>query len=181
MARNGAKVQILDPLEAIAPHSKSKIAQKFHYETGFTFLEPKVCAWLERKLSQGSSPDMVWVDGGEYIGPRALRKLREFGVPILLYNLDDPTGRRDRRRFNLTRKAMPQYDLCVSVRKETVSEMAAIGAPNVLQVWRSYDEVEHAPFADSAQIPERFRSEVSFVGTWISGERRDEFLAGLEL
>jgi hypothetical protein len=179
LARTGAAIQLLDPIEAMRPHLASRFISKFHYETGYTFFESKVCAWLDSALPKISAPDVVWVDGGEYIGIRALRRLREVGGPIVLYNLDDPTGSRDRRRFTLTRRAMPHYDLCVSVRKETVSEMAALGAPHVLQVWRSYDEVEHAPFEDSTQIPEQFRSEVSFVGTWISGERRDEFLAGL--
>jgi hypothetical protein len=179
LVRTGAAIQLLDPTEAMRPHLASRFVSKFHYETGYTFFESKVCIWLESVLPKISTPDVVWVDGGEYIGTRALRRIREFGVPVVLYNLDDPTGSRDRRRFALTRRAIPHYDLCVSVRRETVSEMAALGAPHVLQVWRSYDEVEHAPFADPSQIPEQFRSEVSFIGTWISGERRDEFLAGL--
>ena len=43
----------------------------------------------------------------------------------------------------------------------------------------SYDEVLHRPFESIEDIPAAFRAEVAFVGTWIRGEGRDEFLLAL--
>jgi hypothetical protein len=43
----------------------------------------------------------------------------------------------------------------------------------------SYDEVLHRPFERIEDIPAAFRSDIAFVGTWIRGEGRDEFLLAL--
>jgi hypothetical protein len=43
----------------------------------------------------------------------------------------------------------------------------------------SYDEMKHAPVHDLESVPVEYRSEVAFIGTWMRGERRDEFLLRL--
>jgi hypothetical protein len=124
-------------------------------------------------------PQIVWVNGGELIGAAAANKLRQFGAPLVLYNNDDPTGKRDGRRFDSLLATLPAYDLCVVLRAPNVGEFYARGARSVHRVWMSYDEVLHRPFERIEDIPAAFRSEVAFVGTWIRGEGRDEFLLAL--
>lgn len=122
---------------------------------------------------------MVWVNGGELIGAATANKLRQFGAPVVLYNNDDPTGKRDGRRFDSLLAALPAYDLCAVLREPNVGEFYAHGARSVHRVWMSYDEVMHRPFESIEDIPAAFRSEVAFVGAWIPGERRDEFMLSL--
>jgi hypothetical protein len=75
------------------------------------------------------------------------------------------------------------FDLCVLCRPETALEALAMGAGRVLRVLMSYDEIIHRPAytasaSASASGPEPV---VSFIGTLIAGERRDDFLVELLL
>ena len=117
-----------------------------------------------------SQPDLVWVDQGEWLGPRIVRAIRERcgpSVPIVNYTVDDPFGGRDVRRFAGYLRAVPEYDLLAVVRAENVAEAHDRGARAVMQVWRSADEVAHAPRELSAEQRRRFAGEVVFVGTWM--------------
>ena len=125
-------------------------------------------------------PDLVWVDQGEWFGPRMLRAIRQRcgpAVPIVNYTVDDPFGSRDARRFAGYLRAVPEYDLLAVVRAENVAEARARGARAVMQVWRSADEVAHAPRELSVEQHRRFASEVVFVGTWMP--ERGPFMAEL--
>jgi len=124
-------------------------------------------------------PDLIWVDGGEFIGTKSLELLKSMEVPVVLYNVDDPTGKRDGNRFQSLLKALPLYDLVVVVRKETQAECIKLGAVNTLLVSRSYDEQAHKPYENQRAIPSEFRSGIAFIGTWMRHEKRDEFLLKL--
>ena len=134
---------------------------------------------LKTRLSLGDlSPCLIWVDSGELIGPRLLEWLSShFVCPIILYNVDDPTGPRDALRFQNLKSAISHYSLCVFVRQETALEALALGTRRVLVVHRSYDEALHTPVQlDPGQSP---KPVASFIGTLIPGEPRDQFLASL--
>lgn len=45
----------------------------------------------------------------------------------------------------------------------------------------SYDEVAHEPYKNTNAIPEEYRSDVAFIGTWIRPERRDKLIHQLVL
>jgi spore maturation protein CgeB len=96
---------------------------------------------------------------------------------VVNYNLDDPTGRRDGRFWFTFKRAVPAHDLCVVVRDESFREFTDLGARDVMQVFRSYDEVAHAPLPHSREDEARWSSPVVFVGTWMP--ERGEFLSAL--
>lgn len=181
LGRLGHEVLLRDPYTDLRAQLSGRIRSFVHHRTGYRLLQPAVTAWATHlPLSPGfTSPDLIWVDSGELLGPGPVSALRRFGCPIVLYNIDDATGKRDGRRFDSLVSALPLYDLCVVVRDITASEFRQKGARQVLKVWRSYDEVAHRPFDDVTAIPPEFRSDVAFVGTWIRGEKRDQFLAAL--
>jgi hypothetical protein len=121
---------------------------------------------------------LIWVDQGEWIGPGLIRTMRkQLRVPIVNYLLDDPFGGRDGRRFSAYLRAVPEYNLLTVVRQENITEAYAHGAKKVLRVWRSADEVAHAPrkLTDEERI--RYASDVVFVGTWMP--ERGPFMAEL--
>ncbi len=125
-------------------------------------------------------PDLVWVDQGEWFGPRVLRAIRGrcgAAVPIVNYTVDDPFSGRVARRFAGYLRAVPEYDLLAVVRDENVAEARTHGARAVMQVWRSADEVAHAPRELSVEQRQHFASEVAFVGTWMA--ERGPFMAEL--
>lgn len=180
LRRLGHTVNIEDPYEALGGALRGRTRGALHYRSGYRLLQPASRRWVESLLHKHAGwPDVVWVDQCELLGHTAATALREFACPLILYAIDDPTGGRDGRRFDSLRAALPAYDLCVVVREENIAECYALGARNVLRVWRSYDEIRHAPFDTVDSIPPEFRSEVAFVGTWMRGEGRDDFMLGL--
>ena len=96
---------------------------------------------------------------------------------MINYNIDDPTGPRDGARFAAYRQAAPEYDLLAVVREENVPELQALGAKNIMRVYRSADEVTHKRRPLSSDVIEKYSSEVLFLGTWMP--ERGPFLAQL--
>ncbi len=178
--RLGHSLTIKDPFNLFYKEISSKWLGALHFRTGYIFLQGRATKWLNRELAGNvSKPDLIWVDSGELFGPACLAILMHMNCPIVLYNVDDPTGKRDGRRFASLINAITLYDLVVVVRKESERECRALGVKKVMLVNRSYDEVEHKPFATIEEIPKSFRSEVAFIGTWMRHEKRDEFILEL--
>jgi spore maturation protein CgeB len=76
------------------------------------------------------------------------------------------------------RKALPGYDACMVVRPFNVPEFERLGAKNVVHVFRSYDEVMHAP-PPSGPVPAQFDNDVVFIGRNFDGEGRDDLMLHL--
>lgn len=179
MKRLDHDIFIADPYLAFEWQLKNRWLSAFHYRTGYRFLQPKIKRWLASRLQRSRHFDLVWVDSGELLGADCVHLLRSVGLSTVLYNHDDPTGKRDGRRFDSLLKALSLYDVCAVVRQDNINEYKNLGAKFVVRVWRSYDEVMHAPYQDRSDIPEKFRSEVAFIGTWMRGEGRDQFVLEL--
>lgn len=172
MRRNGHTVELINP-DHYTP--KGKLAARFHYETGGIFCEKQVAEAVLIELGSRRI-DLTWVDNGRYVGPILIRALQQQG-PVLNYHVDDPYGRRDRFSWQLYRKSVPIYDLVAVVREENVPEARALGARRALRVYRSADEVAHAPRELSPEDHTRWDSDVVFVGTWMP--ERGGFMAEL--
>lgn len=130
-----------------------------------------------RQALQGQRFDICHVDNGEWITPSILQVLRQHCAKVINYNIDDPTGPRDRRRFASYRMAAAHYDLLAVVRQENVSECQRLGARQVLRVWRSADEVSHAPRIITDSVRQKWHADVLFLGTWMP--ERGPFLLAL--
>jgi spore maturation protein CgeB len=126
---------------------------------------------------QQSAPDLIWVNQGEFLGPRLLQRLRALGVPIVNYTNDDPFGHHNGRRFRLYLKALRYYDLLAVVREPNVLEATDHGARRVVRVFMSADEVAHGPCEVTSEDHRRYASDVAFVGTWMP--ERGPFVAEL--
>jgi spore maturation protein CgeB len=179
LVRIGAQVIHRDPYRDFRAILNHEFWGKLHYRSGFRLLQPEMERWTLEALEESQNIDLVWVDGGELLGPGVLKILKRGGVPLVFFNIDNPTGSRDGRRFDLARAALPLYDLGVTVRSETESDMRLLGVPNVLKVWRAYDEVRHAPFSKEMPVCPALVSDVAFIGAWMANEKRDEFLFSL--
>lgn len=179
LRRLGHAVTVFNPYEAVAKQLAHPILGKIHFRTGYRFLRNAVNTWLGSRLPDIRQADLVWVNGGELFGPQSLQLIRSAGKPVVLYNNDDPTGGRDGRRFDSMVRAVKYYDLCAVMRDINVPEYKLLGAPKVIRVMMSYDEVLHQPFQSVEEIAPAFRSDVAFVGTWMRHEKRDEFLLEL--
>ncbi len=170
LGRLGHDVVSLNPQAHMPQHL---IVSGFNVRTGYRLFAHWVSARLKSKIKAmlKSGParrfDLVWIDGCPELPPSFYLWLRSFGFPIVCYNIDDPFGKRDRRKWDLLKQSVPHIDLMVVVRNENVAEARQYGARQVLRVYRSYDPVAHAPFAMSAEEEREWSSEVAFVGTWM--------------
>lgn len=163
LQRLGHDVFIVDPFTFLPDN---RLAGLWAWKTGGLFLEDFV-----RRRVLASIPDMrfdlVLIDSGDLVGPSLVQELKgRFGV-VVNYNVDDPYGTRDGKRWSFYLKSVRFYDLVVVVRDCNVPEAFARGARNVLRVYRSADEVAHAPRQVSEQEQRNWASEVVFVGTWM--------------
>lgn len=173
LQRLGHDVSIVDPFAFL---SNNWLAGLWAWKTGGLFLEDFI-----RRRVLASVPDvtfdLVFIDSGDLVGPSLVQELkRRFGA-VVNYNVDDPYGQRDGRRWNLHLRSVPFYDLNVVVRDGNVAEAFARGASKVLRVHRSADEIAHAPRQISQLDRQKWASEVSFVGTWMP--ERGPFMARL--
>jgi len=179
LERIGHRVSIKNPTDADPIALRSRWMAALHFRTGYRLVQRQMLKWTRNVVDNALQPDLIWIDSGELLGKECVQLLKQLNCPIVLYNIDDPTGKRDGMRFASLLGAIRIYDLVVVVREETQNECLALGAKKVLRVFRSYDEIAHRPFDDNADIPQKFRSEVAFIGTWMRKEKRDEFVLQL--
>jgi spore maturation protein CgeB len=175
LERIGCSVFLIDPYLECKVNFSNKWKNKLHYITGYKLLQKKIEKWVLTSLKTIANQvfELVWVDSGELLGVDIIKQLNKMKCPVLLYNLDDPTGNRDGNKFSSLLKSLPFYDYCVVVRNINIEEYKKLGAKNIIFVSRSYDEVIHQPFNKKEDIPEKFISDICFVGTWMPKENRD--------
>lgn len=177
LKRIGNEVQIFDPYQLLEKKGLvNKYRKIFHYKTGYRFFQKAMLQWIVTSFNNIHNVNLIWIDSGELFGAKCILKLRKLGIPIVLYNVDDPTGQRDKLRFFSLLKAISLFDLVVVVRKQTLDECVALGAKNVMRVFRSYDEVAHKQVINDNLIPTTYKSDIVFIGTWMHNEERDKFL-----
>lgn len=136
--------------------------------------------WMVRALPRALGDrdfDLCHVESGEWVTPAVIRVLRRFAPKVINYNIDDPLGPRDGPLFRAYRRAVPHYDLLVVMREQNVAEAEALGARKVLWVFRSADELSHAPRALTDEDHRRWDCDVLFLGTWMP--ERGPFLRDL--
>lgn len=176
LRRLGHDVRIEDPHETFSWAFKNPLLSLVNYRTGYRFLQPAMLRWTRGIRNVHGQCDLVWINGGELVGIECLRHLKTLNVPIILYNNDDPTGARDGSRFATLRRSLSEYDICAVRLEHQKEEFYQRGARQVFHIRMSYDEEQHKPFDNLADIPAHLRSEVAFVGTWMRHEKRDHFL-----
>ena len=173
LERLGHRVRQVNPQRAL---SSSRLLGKIHYLTGYALAVGGIARFVLTKI-RGEQFDLGWVDGGANVSCELVTALKEQCGRVVNYNLDDPTGRRDGNFWRTFKRALPAYDLTVVVRHESFREYRQLGARNVLQVFRGYDELAHAPVPSSAADAAKWGAPVVFAGTWMP--ERGGFLAQL--
>ncbi len=173
LERLGHGVTMIDP-RGLLPASRA--IDRWIHHTGGLLLDEFISRRLSPRLERGTF-DLVWVDGGVLLTPTLIRELKDrFGTTIN-YNIDDPFGGRDPRKWRNYLRALELYDLAVVVRKCNQDEALERGARKVMRVYMSADEVAHAPRQVTAEEHRQWHSNVLFVGTWMP--ERGPFLARL--
>lgn len=174
LERLGHEVALVDPWAWLA---RPDWAYRALYHTGYPAVGLRVDRRVYREV-RDAAPDLIWVNQGEFLGPRLVRRLRDFRVPIVNYANDNPFSTESRRRFRRYRAALPYYDLVVVVFAHAVAPARAAGARRVIRTYLSTDEVAHRPRLLAEMQVRNYASEVAFIGTWMP-EQRGAFVAEL--
>jgi len=174
--RLGHHVRHIDPRQLLP---KSAVVDHITWHVGDNILAP-LMRWKLKRALKGQRFDLCHVDSGEWINTPTIKMLKGCATKVINYNIDDPTGHRDVRRFNCYRSSLAEYDLVVVVRAENVAEVQALGARHVLRVFRSADEVTHAPRPLTDEDKKMWDADVLFIGTWMP-ERGPFLLKLIEL
>lgn len=162
LRRLGHRVDHIDPRLSLPP---TLWTDRVTRRLGGDWFAPWVARGLKRSIG-GRRFDLCYIDGGEWITPRIIALLRQSADRVINYNIDDPLGDRDGARWRAYRQSLPYYDLCVVMRPQNVVEAKALGARQVMHVFRSADEISHAARPLSQEDHRRWDCQVLFLGTW---------------
>ncbi len=173
LRRLGHSVTVIDPRRFLPDH---RAIDYWSLYTGALFLDRGLSKRFLASL-ESLSFDLVWIDTCSLVGASLVQELkRRFGT-VVNYNLDDPYGKRDGRKWRLYLQSVPHCDLVCVVRDANVAEAFAAGAKDVMLVSRSADEEAHAKRPLTEADYRKWASEVVFVGTWMP--ERGPFMARL--
>ena len=161
LIRLGHQIELIDPRACIAGIPLTGPWQRYLGSVG---LAAKVKAGILSRV-KSSRFDLAWVDSGALVSPSLVHALKGIAGRVINLNLDDPYGNRDVNLWAQYRAAVSEYNLVVVVREENVAEARALNAKRVLRIYRSADEVAHAPRALTSEEKAKWSSDVLFVGT----------------
>ena len=175
LRRLGHSVEHMD-LRLLLP--KTQWVDRITWHLGGNLLAPLLMRRLGNKLN-GQHFDLCYVDGGEWVTSGVISLIRKYAAKVINYNIDDPLGPRDGQRFKAYRQSLPNYYLNVVVRNENIAEAYSLRANYVVRVYRSADEISHAPRQLNLKDHKTWDSDVLFLGTWFP--ERGPFLLDLIL
>ena len=162
--RMGHHALSIDPFAALPTWRWSGT---WSFKTGGLGFEGRVRRFIRRAI-EGQTFDIAYVDNGELMSAAAIRMLRAYAGRVINYSPDNPYRGRDGNRWRLFLKAVPEYDVLFTPRLSSVDDALARGARRAVRIFQAADDM----FKDPARLPDAaartpFRSQVSFVGTWM--------------
>jgi len=173
LRRLSHEVTLVDPFDALPKH---RLVHAGLWRLGGPGYDIVVRRFLDRALGARRF-DLAWVDSGEFIGSTAARRLKQAAPKLLLYNVDNPFGPRDGKRWTHLKRALRVYDLFYTPRRETAELAPRYGSSRVVRDFQACDDLIHRPMVLTEADHARFDSDVSFIGTWMPG--RDDFILTL--
>lgn len=163
LQRLGLQVMHID-MRPLLP--ASSWVDRITWKLGGQYFAPLLNRQLKRVLGTREF-DLCLVDCGEWVTQSTLTVLRQHARKVVNYNIDDPTGPRDGRRFTAYRQTIPFYDLAVVMRQSNVDELRVLGMAKSLRVFMCADEVSHAPRPITTQDQDQWGTDILFLGTWM--------------
>ncbi|WIW47823.1 glycosyltransferase [Bradyrhizobium sp. 62B] len=147
------------------------------YHLGGLGLDSLVASQTERQIGTATF-DIAWIDPGDLVGPRTATILRNRCTKLVSLNLDNPFVSRDKYRWRNYLQALRLFDLFATPRESSAKAAISFGAKRAIRITQAADELmSRNPEQLSDKDVARYRSPVSFIGTWMP--ERGPFLASL--
>ena len=130
--------------------------------------------------AQRERPDVFWADKLLGLRPETLSKLREMGIVMVSYMIDNAFGPRRDPGWRLYMQDIPYFDLHVVQRDSNVADYKQHGARDVIKIQTAYEPTIHYPPPAGWSDVDRTRDvsrDISFIGT--AYDDRPEFLTRL--
>lgn len=109
-------------------------------------------------------PDVLWVDKGYWIYPRALAEIRQYSRFLVHYNTDDIFG--PGSYSWLHRKGMRHYDLCLSTNRDNVLEIRKRYGIRTMRAGMGFDANAHSPVRSNRRGSGGSAAAIVFIGHW---------------
>lgn len=168
--RLGHDVLLVNPLKPLPQSVKGPVCTRFGYGPMLGLTKYNL-----RSSTRNTRFDLCWIDTRGELSTSDYIYLKSLCDKIVSYNVDDPFGGRDGKKWDLYKQTLSFHDLTVVVREENIHEAINSCAKRVIRVFRSYDPFEHNQQPYSPDDENKWKSDVSFVGTWMP-ERGPFFL-----
>jgi hypothetical protein len=123
-----------------------------------------------RRLAEGLifearryKPDVVWIDQGLCVRAEALKQVRADTRAFLVHYTPDPMNAPGFSNL-VFRKAIPQYDVCITNKGRDVDAYMQSGAKRTLVSIRGYDPRINRPMVLSSTDTKKYGCDVFFAG-----------------
>lgn len=107
-------------------------------------------------------PDVVLVVKGAFINARTLQEIKRMGTYLVNFATDDPFNRVVNTPVLL--QALPHYDLVVTTKTATISDIHRLTGGDVVFVAFGYKPMFHFPEPVPTGSESRFECDVAFIG-----------------
>ncbi len=147
-----------------------RIFWKLRLPLDTTRVNQKICDTI-----RSSSFDVVWIEKGNMIWPRTLRKIRKYAATSRLISCseDDMYARHGHSLWY--RAGLRYYDLVFTTKKYNLSELLLFGARATRLFLDSYDEKIHKTMNLAEAERDRFTGDVSAIGAY-EAERAESLM-----
>lgn len=108
--------------------------------------------------------DLVWIEKGNTIYPRTLRRIKEKDIKLISLSEDDMYAWHNRSLYYSL--GLKYYDVVFTTKKYNLEELKKIGAKRTELFLDAYDEDLHRPIELSDKDKNRFGADVGFIGTF---------------
>lgn len=143
------------------------VAFRLAWKLGFEADMEGVNDWL-LKTHLTDAPDIIWIEKGNMIRLRILRRLRERYPRCLLvsYSEDDMNNPVNRTRSYAN--GLGLYDCVITTKSYNAdaAELPKLGARKVMVVDKAYDPESHHPVTVSGEEILRYGGDVGFIGSF---------------
>lgn len=162
----------------VYPLFLGRIGRKFNAFQTLSGIGPGIWRYNKclRAAARQCRPNVLWVDKGQFVSRSTLRSIkRETGAFLVCYNTDDIRYYRNGWRLHLP--SIPEYDIYFTTNRFNVTELAALGAKQVVLTQLGYNKDLFRPYNVTGAEALRLGASVGFIGHW---ERAtEEILLGL--
>ena len=138
-----------------------RIFWKLRIPLDTTRVNKKICDTI-----RSSSFDVVWIEKGNMIWPRTLRKIRKCAAATKLISCSEDDMYAVHGHSLWYRAGLRNYDLVFTTKTYNLSELMLFGARATMLFLDSYDEIVHKPMNLTDAERDRFTSDVSAIGAF---------------